>query len=154
MAEHRQSLSSRVPATWLIQADEPLLPAVVAGTVRTVSGFSVYPSLSVSVPAGADLLHCCAPGLPWDRLQGLAGLLIDSSLSTLADDVPLAELSTRGTSLGFGVSPGAGRVRKVLDFYDRTGLTPQPLLITPPCGMVADYVPWRRIAEDLTERVS
>ncbi len=154
VAEHRQSLSSRVAATWLIQADEPLLPAVVAGTVRTISGFSVYPSLSVSVPQGADLLHCCAPGLPWDRLQGLAGLLIDSSLSTLADDVPLAELSTRGTTLGFGVSPGAGSVRKVLDFYDRTGLTPQPMLITPPCGMVADYVPWQRIAEDLTERVS
>lgn len=151
---HRAILTGRVGARWLIQADEPLLPAVAAGTIRTISGFSVYPSLDVEIPAQADLLHCCARGLPWSRLRGLNGVLLDHTLHVLADDEPLADLSTRGVSLGFGVSQGAGSVRSVLEFFDRTGLPPQPLLLTPPCGMVGDYRPWQRIAEDLMERLS
>lgn len=151
---HQQALASRVPATWLIQMDEPSLPAVVAGTVRTSSGFSVYPSLSIELPQGAHLLHCCARGLPWQRLRGLDGLLIDYTLHQIADDEPLAELSTAGTTVGFGVSQRAGSVRDVLDFFDRTGLAPQQILVTPPCGMVSDYTPWQRIAENLRERVS
>lgn len=151
---HRSSLGKRVPATWLIQADEPLLPSVVAGTVRTTSGFSVYPALPVEMPRGADLLHCCASDLPWARMRGLSGLLFDLSLHSLADDEPLAQLSTGGTTIGFGVSAGPGSVRAVLDFYDRTGLAPAPMLVTPPCGMVADYRPWVQIGHDLNERLA
>lgn len=151
---HRLTLAKRVPATWLIQADEPLLPAVVAGTVRTTSGFSVYPALPVEMPIGADLLHCCARGLPWKRLRGLDAVLVDFGLHTLDDDVPLAELSTAGTTIGFGVSGVASSVRSVLDFFDRTGLAPEPMLVTPACGMVADYRPWVRIAHDLNERLA
>ncbi len=154
VAGQRQALAKRVAATWLIQCDEPSLPAVVAGTVRTTSGFSVYPALTVELPREADLLHCCAADLPWDRLVGVPGLSMDYALHRLLDDVPLATLSTKGTTIGFGVSQGLGSVRSVLNFYDRTGLAPEPLLITPPCGMVADYTPWGRIAENLTERVS
>ena len=154
VAAHRVALVKRVSATWLIQADEPLLPAVVAGTVRTTSGFSVYPALPVEMPSGADLLHCCARGLPWPRLRGLAGLLLDFGLHTLADDEPLAELSTKGTTIGFGVSGVPGGVRSVLDFFDRTGLVPTPALLTPPCGMVADYRPWVQMAHDLNERLA
>jgi hypothetical protein len=151
---HRTLLARRVPATWLIQADEPLLPAVVAGTVRTTSGFSVYPALPVDLPRGVDLLHCCAPGLPWSRMRGLAGVLFDVSMTTVAEDELLAQLSTAGTTLGFGVSAGAGSVRTVLDFFDRTGLAPAPLLLTPPCGMVADYRPWIQLGQDLNERLA
>lgn len=154
VAAHRVTLARRLPATWLIQADEPLLPAVVAGTVRTASGFSVYPALPVELPRGADLLHCCAPGLPWPRLRGLDGLLFDLSQHTVADDEPLAQLSTTGTTLGFGVSGGAGSVRAVLDFFDRTGLAPAPLLLTPACGMVGDYRPWVQVGHDLNERLA
>ena len=154
VAAHRVALVKRVSATWLIQADEPLLPAVVAGTVRTTSGFSVYPALPVEMPSGADLIHCCARGLPWPRLRGLEGLLLDFGLLTLADDEPLAELSTKGTTIGFGVSGVPGSVRSVLDFFDRTGLVPTPALLTPPCGMVADYRPWVQMAHDLNERLA
>ena len=154
VAAHRVALVKRVSANWLIQADEPLLPAVVAGTVRTTSGFSVYPALPVEMPSGADLLHCCARGLPWPRLRGLAGLLLDFGWHTLADDEPLAELSTKGTTIGFGVSGVPGSVRSVLDFFDRTGLVPTPALLTPPCGMVADYRPWVQMAHDLNERLA
>lgn len=150
---HREALAKRLSATWLIQMDEPLLPAVVAGTVRTVSGFSVYPALPVEMPTGADLLHCCASP-PWTRLRGLDGVLLDHTLHRVLDDVPLAGLSTQGTTLGFGVSQDASSVRSVLSFFDRTGLVPEPMLITPPCGMVADYRPWQRMASDIEERLS
>jgi hypothetical protein len=63
-------------------------------------------------------------------------------------------LSTGGTVLGFGVSPVAGSVRSVLDFFDRTGLRPEPMLVTPPCGMVADYRPWQPVVHDLSERLT
>lgn len=150
---HRADLQRRVPAKWLLQMDEPSLPAVVAGTVRTASGFSAYPALTVDLGLGADLVHCCASGVPLSRLRGIGGWLFDLSQHNQADDEALAELSTAGTSLGFGVSPGAGSVRGVLDFFDRTGLAPDRIVITPPCGMVADYRPWRPVVEALTERL-
>lgn len=153
VAVHRSDLARRVPAAWVVQMDEPSLPAVVAGAVSTVSGLGVYPPLDVDLDLGADLIHCCAPGLPWSRLHGAGGLLFDLALHDQADDEALAQLSTDGTILGFGVSPVPGSVRSVLDFFDRTGLAPQPMLITPPCGVVGDYRPWREFAADLTDRL-
>lgn len=154
VVDHRSALSKRLPADWLIQMDEPSLPAVAAGAVRTVSGMSAYPALLPELNLGADLMHCCAPGIPWERVRGLGGLLFDVATHRQSDDEALAELSTRGTTLGFGVSQGAGSVRIVLDFFDRTGLAPTPMLITPPCGMVADYRPWHTVVDGLRERLT
>lgn len=154
VAQHRAALSRRLPAQWLVQMDEPLLPAVAAGRVRTVSDFSVYPAMHVELPRGADLLHCCARDLPWGVLHGIAGLSLDYTLHRIADDESLAQLSTGGTTIAFGVSQGAGSVRSVMEFFDRTGLSPAPLVLTPPCGMVSDYRPWQRISDDLSERLS
>lgn len=148
---HRAALQARVPATWLLQMDEPMLPAVIAGTVRSVSGLSSYPAVSIDLPA-VDLVHCCAAHLPWTRLPVLQGLLLDMSQYAEVDDEQLAGLMSRGVTAGFGVRGVAGSVRSVLDFFDRTGLEPVPLLLTPPCGMVADYGPWRRMADELNER--
>lgn len=154
VALHRAELARRVPADWVLQMDEPSLPAVVAGSVRTISGMSAYPPLEPEVDLGADLLHCCAADVPLSRLRGIGGLLFDLSLHDQGVDDDLAELSTAGTVLGFGVSPVPGSVRSVLDFFDRTGLHPAPMLVTPPCGMVADYRPWRPLIDDLNERLS
>lgn len=151
---HRQDLHRRLAATWLLQMDEPALPAVIAGSVSSVSGLSAYPAVEPDLRIGADLIHCCAQAPPWARMRGFAGVLFDMSLLNAGDDEALAELSTGGTVLGFGVSQSPGTVRDVLDFFDRTGLAPEPLLLTPPCGMVADYRPWLRLAADLTERLS
>jgi hypothetical protein len=134
--------------------DEPSLPAVVAGSVRTISGMSAYPAIEPALDLGAELIHCCAAGVPLTRMRGCGGILFDLSLHDQSADEKLAELSTGGTVLGFGVSPVAGSVRGVLDFFDRTGLHPAPMLITPPCGMVADYRPWRPLVDDLNERLS
>lgn len=151
---HRLELSRRLPAQWVVQMDEPSLPSVVAGSVSTVSGLSTYAPFEPELDLGADLIHCCAADIPLHRMRGCGGLLFDLSLHTTAQDEELAQLSTGGTVLGFGVSPVAGSVRSVLDFFDRTGLHPVPMLVTPPCGMVADYRPWRPLVDALNERLS
>lgn len=151
---HRRELTRRLAADWVLQMDEPSLPAVVAGAVSTISGMGAYPPIEPDLALGADLVHCCAPGLPFARLRGCGGLLFDLSLHHQAEDEQLAQLSTDGTVLGFGVSPVPGSVRSVLDFFDRTGLYPAPMLITAPCGMVGDYRPWRLLVDELNERLS
>ncbi len=114
----------------------------------------MLPAVRPDLDLGADLLHCCAPGIDWHSLRACSGVMIDQAQLAPADDVGLAELSESGVTLGFGVSPVPGSVRSVLDFFDRTGLSPTPMLISPPCGMVADYRPWRPLVADLTERLS
>lgn len=153
-AAHRHDLQRRLPAQWVLQMDEPSLPAVAAGSVRTISGMSAYPSIEPDLDLGAELIHCCAADVPLTRMRGVGGLLFDLSLHDQDADDQLAELSTGGTVLGFGVSPVAGSVRRVLEFFDRTGLRPAPMLVTPVCGMVADYRPWRPVVVDLNERLS
>ena len=153
-ASHRATLARRLPAKWLLQMDEPTLPAVLAGAVATVSGLGAYPAVEPELDLGAELIHCCAAGVPLTRMRGAGALLFDLGLHRIDDDEALAQLSTSGTVLGFGVSPDGGSVRSVLDFFDRTGLTPAPMLITPRCGMVSDYRPWQKVADGLNERLS
>jgi hypothetical protein len=148
---HRAVLRARLPAVWLLQMDEPMLPAAAAGAVGSPSGLSAYPPWTAALPA-TDLLHCCAAGLPWSRLPAVQGLLVDAGLTLPAEQEALAEVASTGVTLGFGMSGDAGSVHSVLDFYDRTGLEPAPVLVTPPCGMVGDYTPWLRIAEELNGR--
>jgi hypothetical protein len=154
VAVHRRDLSRRVPAQWLIQLDEPSLPAVAGGRIATASRLSVLAPVRPELDLGADLLHCCAQGIDWADLRAFSGVLFDHGRLAPQDDAGLAELSENGVALGFGVSPVPGSVRNVLDFFDRTGLTPAPMLISPPCGMVADYRPWQPVVAELVERLS
>ena len=155
-AEHREELSRRVAATWLLQMDEPSLPTVVAGAVQHGQRYGFLPrgrARDLRTRGRSDPLlrrrTCRTRGC-----AGLAGLLFDLSLHRCGLRTrPWRSCPPAGTVLGFGVSPVAGSVRSVLDFFDRTGLPPAPMLVTPPCGMVADYRPWRPIVDDLTERL-
>src|SRR5690606_36583327 len=96
-AAHRRELQRRLPAQWVVQMDEPSLPAVVAGSVRTISGMSAYPPIEPDLDLGAELIHCCAADVPLVRLRGAGGLLFDLSLHHQDVDDQLAELSTGGT---------------------------------------------------------
>jgi hypothetical protein len=70
---HRRELTRRLAADWVLQMDEPSLPAVVAGAVSTISGMGAYPPIEPDLALGADLVHCCAPGLPFARCVAAAG---------------------------------------------------------------------------------
>ncbi|HVD27612.1 MAG TPA: methionine synthase, partial [Mycobacteriales bacterium] len=79
VAELVVEMRRRLPGTTpLIQLDEPLLPAVLAGTIATASGFSRHRSVEPNEVSAALILtlvrlaptpvavHCCAAGVPVD----------------------------------------------------------------------------------------
>jgi methionine synthase II (cobalamin-independent) len=121
-------LRRRLPDVALVvQLDEPLLPAVLTGSLSTASGFSRHRSvdrpevaeaysalvahLAAAGPAGAPAtpvaVHCCAAGAPVRLLReaGVAGVALD-----------LGQMGTGtwdevGEGLGEGLWFGAGALR-------------------------------------------
>ncbi len=83
-ASHVDDVRRRVdPSQLIVQIDEPALPAVLAGTIPTASGFSRHRSVTpadasqalswvveaVEATGATTVLHCCAPGIPWSVLR-------------------------------------------------------------------------------------
>jgi methionine synthase II (cobalamin-independent) len=144
-------LRRRVPAAILVvQIDEPALPAVLAGSIPTASGFSrhrtVHPPVAVEAlrevtdavrDAGAvPVVHCCAADVPMALLRqaGAAAVSFDLSLlvgtSAAGGDV-WAEAFDAGVDLWPGIVPGTDPVTSpsaaastsvILRFVDGLGL--------------------------------
>jgi hypothetical protein len=115
---HLADLARRVPhATIVIQLDEPSVPAVLAARIPTPSGYGTVRAVEASVveqalgdvlavaPAGARIVHCCAPDAPIALLRGAGAdaLALDLSLTTNRD--PLGEAVEAGIALWLGVVP-------------------------------------------------
>ncbi|MEV4433811.1 methionine synthase [Streptomyces sp. NPDC049585] len=161
---HLADLRRRVPgARPVLQLDEPSLPAVLAGHVRTASGYRTHRAVdravvegalrelaAVAKEAGAPLVvHSCAPGVPFELLRraGADAVSFDFSLLTEREDDALGEAVEAGTTLFAGVVPGvdgrlsdpAGSVMGVRTLWRRLGLTPGTLsefvVVTPACGL-------------------
>ncbi|MEV4742475.1 methionine synthase [Streptomyces sp. NPDC049555] len=161
---HLADLRRRVPgARPVLQLDEPSLPAVLAGHVRTASGYRTHRAVdravvegalrelaAVAKEAGAPLVvHSCAPGLPFELLRraGADAVSFDFSLLTEREDDALGEAVEAGTTLFAGVVPGvdgrlsdpAGSVMGVRTLWRRLGLTPgtlsESVVVTPACGL-------------------
>jgi hypothetical protein len=123
VAEHVGGISRRVPAARVVlQVDEPLLPTVVSGGVRTPSGrgavrvpgaAEVVAGLRTVVEsgraAGADLVfaHCCAREVPFDLLErsGFAGVSVDLGAVGRGADEGLGRWWDRGGQVMLGVAP-------------------------------------------------
>ncbi|MCM3886624.1 methionine synthase [Frankia sp. R82] len=126
LVEHLAQLSARVPgARLIVQLDEPSLPAVLAGRVRTPSGFSVLPAVEEGLVAArlrevADAVrasgavgagvHCCAPAVPFATLQaaGLDFVGVDVGLLTRAEDDLVGEYVDAGGRLIAGIVSTTG----------------------------------------------
>ncbi len=159
-------LSRRLPdVEFMIQLDEPLLPAVLAGTIATASGFSRHRSVEPSEVSAALILtlvrlaptpvavHCCAAGVPVDllRIAGVAGVLIDIDQLSSADWDAVGATIEAGQWVGMGALPtnralrldqlGPDQVaRRVLQPVRDLGLEPAAaarLVITPACGLAS-----------------
>ncbi|MEV6208141.1 methionine synthase [Kitasatospora sp. NPDC051914] len=161
LRRHLADVRRRVPGAQLVlQLDEPSLPAVLAGAVKTASGFqrlravdrqvaeealrSVIRALDVPV-----VVHSCAPGVPIPLLRraGVAGVSLDFSLLTEREDDDLGEAVEAGTVILAGVVPStegglsdpAGSVQGVRTLWKRLGFGPELLgrrvLVTPTCGL-------------------
>jgi methionine synthase II (cobalamin-independent) len=147
---HVRDLRRRVPeADLVVQVDEPVLPAVLAGAIPTASGFhrhrTVHPPeaspaleavLGAVTEAGATpIVHCCAPEVPFDLLlgAGAAGVSVDLTALDAASYDGLAEVMDRKQMLLLGVVPSTDPdawptdtvlIERVLRTLDMLGLAP------------------------------
>ncbi|NUT31932.1 MAG: methionine synthase [Hamadaea sp.] len=156
---HVAEIRRRVPgAEVILQLDEPSLPAVLAGRVKTASGLHTYRSVAAPVArealtrvieavAAPVVVHCCAPDAPLPLLReaGAAGVAVD--LDQVGDLDPLGELIDAGLTLFAGAAPTraahaptsaavAERVRRVWRTlgFPEPGLAAQ-VVVTPACGL-------------------
>lgn len=185
VAEHASDLCRRLPGTQrlVVQIDEPALPAVLAGTVPTASGFgrhrTVHPPevsealgwvLDAVREAGAEpWVHCCAPDAPLALLRGAGarGLAVDLTTDPAAGHDALAEALEAGESVVLGVVPTSGHdatpsagalAEGVLRWVDLVGLDVDAigdsLLVSPACGLAGASPDGARHALQLARAVA
>ncbi|MEV4613425.1 methionine synthase [Kitasatospora sp. NPDC049258] len=161
LRRHLADVRARIPgAQPVLQLDEPSLPAVLTGSVKTASGFQRLRAVDRQVAEEAlrgvvqaldvpVVVHSCAPGVPLGLLRraGVAGVSLDFSFLTERDDEDLGEAVEGGTVILAGVVPStdegmsdpAGSVQGVRTLWRRLGLDPELLgrrvLVTPSCGL-------------------
>ncbi|GHJ49940.1 hypothetical protein Cs7R123_72820 [Catellatospora sp. TT07R-123] len=163
---HVADVRRRVPgATVLLQLDEPSLPAVLAGRVRTASTLHTYRSVPRSViretltsvisAAGVPVIvHCCAPDAPLDLLREAGAAALAFDLDQLGGDRAkldsLGEAVDAGLGLFTGVArttaPASGRLPDAAALADRLRrlwrdlgfaeeLLAARVVVTPACGL-------------------
>jgi methionine synthase II (cobalamin-independent) len=114
---HVAELSKRTGAQVIVQLDEPTLPAVLAGSLPTASGYGTVPAVATadarevlaaviepleSASGAPVVVHCCAPQPPIALLRaaGAGAVAIDA---TTIDGAPGALLDELGEAWDDGV---------------------------------------------------
>ena len=144
-----------------IQLDEPLLPAVLAGTIATASGLSRHSAIEISEISGAishavhrlaptpTAVHCCATSPPIEliRSAGVSGVLVDVDKLSGADWDAVGPSLEAGLWVGLGALPTDGALgpdqlaQRVLRRLRDLNLHPELLVaqtvITPACGLAS-----------------
>jgi methionine synthase II (cobalamin-independent) len=123
VAEHVSRVSRAVPGARVVaQLDEPSLPLVLAGRIRTASGRGAVrvpeaPELSAALAsvvgaatgAGAELViaHCCASTVPFALLRGAGVAAVSVDLTRLGEraDPDLGAWWDAGGLVLLGVAP-------------------------------------------------
>lgn len=155
--EHVEHVRGLVPgAEVVLQVDEPLLPAVLLGRVRSDSGYrvlrtpergEVVAALEEVVRGCGTVLHCCATDPPVDVLAqaGAAALSLDLAGLGRGTWEQVATAVESGTALWAGVLPTSGTaptpeeaLEPLLRAWRELGLPRRALTgvgITPACGL-------------------
>lgn len=116
---HVDQVSKRVPGARLVlQLDEPALPGVIAGGVRSASGLRRLPApetpdveakLGAVLSAGAayPVVHCCARDVPFTLIKnaGARGISFDLAQLRRGAEDALAEAAEAGLGILAGVVP-------------------------------------------------
>ncbi|MBO2463136.1 methionine synthase [Actinomadura violacea] len=161
VAAHVADVRRRLPsAQVIVQLDEPGLPAALAGTVPTASGFSRLRAVEAPVAEDAlrqvieaadayPVVHCCARNVPYGLLRGAGAkaISVDLSLVPRRDDDAVGETIDAGVGLFLGAVPGTdaalaslqATAAPVKELWRRFGFPAAQLarqvVITPACGM-------------------
>jgi methionine synthase II (cobalamin-independent) len=144
----------------LIQLDEPMLPAVLAGTLGTASGLLRHRAIEPSEVTAATIhtvdrlaptpvaVHCCAANPPVELLRSarVAGILLDIDQLSSADWDEVAATLEAELWIGMGAMPKDSNLspdqvaRRVLRPLRDLGVEPSVaslLVITPACGLAS-----------------
>jgi hypothetical protein len=163
LADLVSEMGKRLPEVrFVLQLDEPLLPAVLAGSLPTASGLDRHRAVDRPEIAGAYsylmerlesaglvvplAVHCCAPGAPVDLLRraGVSRVFLDLDALTGPEEDALAGGLESGLSLGLGALPTTGSwspdavARRALRPLRDLGLdaaVASQLIVTPACGL-------------------
>jgi methionine synthase II (cobalamin-independent) len=122
---HVAEVAKRVPgATLLVQLDEPSLPAVADGGIPSPSGLTRVREVDEEVlraklrevleaTRAYTIVHCCAPGYPFEIISGAGADAVSFDLSLLRhrDYDKLAETVEGGLGVLIGALPATGLVR-------------------------------------------
>jgi methionine synthase II (cobalamin-independent) len=158
-------LRRRLPEIeFTVQLDEPSLPASLAGSLATASGFSRHPAVDPAEVRGslldvlaqiraagsaAVVVHCCAPAAPIPLLQeaGADGIYLDLDSVAPSGWDAVSSCLEDGVQIGLGALPtdrlgltGDQVAGRVLNHLRRLGLDPPiaaRVVITPSCGLAS-----------------
>lgn len=156
-ADQVSQLRRRMPAAQvMLQVDEPLLPAVVEGSVSSQSGLGTIAGVpepdvisaleTVSAAAGVPVvMHCCAASPPLEVFAAAGAGAVSFDVTRLVagerlDEDRLSALLERGLQLWLGVLPGLG-----------PGVAPPPRAVADPVRRLWRSLGWpvERLAQDV-----
>jgi hypothetical protein len=147
LAVHVAAIARAVPgAEVAVQIDEPSLPAVLRGRLRTASGFgplrtpepaeaqAILTSVLSSVPLAG--VHCCAADVPVGLLRAGGAGWVSLDATRRHDEDEIGEAYESGTTLMLGIGTDPGPARQLLR---RLGVDPavarDQTVLTPTCGL-------------------
>jgi len=177
---HRAAVSRRLDTPVVVQFDEPLLPAAVAGRLAGVTTLSPVAPIdetlattlldTCAVAAGAEVsVHSCAAALPWKVLQrsNIAAVSVDVTTLDAADLDAVAEFVDSGRAVVLGVVSSTTPARRpsaeevataVVAVTDRLGFGRAALRtrigVSPACGLAAATPQWARTAIGLARQAA
>lgn len=178
VAAHAGEVSRRLGAPVVVQFDEPLLPAALAGRLTGVTAVTpVHPVEAVVVTdllntcasGPATAVHCCAADVPWKVLQDsvIQAVSVDVGALGAADLDGIGEFLESGRTVLLGVvaatephprpaveevAAAAARVTDRLGF-PRTVLRDR-VGVTPACGLAGATPGWARVAVGLCQKTA
>lgn len=177
---HRAELARRLATTVVVQFDEPLLPAALAGRLTGVTSLSpIHPVDEASVinmiddcaaaVGGSAVLHSCVRDLPWKlfRRSTIGAVSVDTSTLCDADMDGVGEFLDSGRAVVLGVVPAGAPDRRpsfeelagsAVAVTDRLGFSRTLLRgqvgISPLCGLAGTTGRWARTALGLAQRAA
>lgn len=174
VADHVAAVGRRIPgAQVVVQVDEPSLPIVLAGRIRTpsgrgalrvpevpelVSGLAVVVDAAAAAGAALTVAHCCDRDVPFDVLRraGFGAVAVDTELLGQSADEALGAWWDAGGVVVLGAVPSvddewlrpAVVARRVAALWSRIGFgvadVGRRTWLSPSCGLAGASPQWAR----------
>ncbi len=174
LAEHVAMIGRRIPgAQVVVQVDEPALPTVLAGHIRTpsgrgalrvpelpevVSGLARVVAAATSAGASVTVAHCCDVEVPFDIFQraGFGAVAVDTELLGQSADEALGRWWDAGGVVVLGAVPSVDDprltpdmvARRVAALWSRIGFGMADVgdrtWLSPACGLSGASPQWAR----------